>query len=279
MLSLYSVISTPKLIFVSIYKQLHTITQNMERQRIVAGNWKMNKNLAEGKELAAALATQLDNSEVKIILCTPFIHLSAVAPLLSDIPNLYLGAQNCHQAESGAYTGEISASMLASLGGVDYVVLGHSERRAYFHEDNQILAAKVDAVLANDLQAIFCCGEPLEVREAGTHVALITQQLEQGLFHLSEEDFAKVVIAYEPVWAIGTGVTASPEQAQDMHEAIRKLIQSKYGKAAAAATAILYGGSVKPANAKEIFGKPDVDGGLIGGASLKVDDFLAIINS
>lgn len=251
----------------------------MTRQKIVAGNWKMNKSLAEGTALAEAITNKLENTEVQVIMCTPFIHLTAVAPIVADTPNLSLGAQNCHQNDSGAYTGEISAPMLATLGGVDYVILGHSERRAYFHEDNQILAAKVDAVLKNNLKPIFCCGEPLEIREAGTHVELITQQLEEGLFHLNAEDFAKVVIAYEPVWAIGTGVTASPEQAQDMHAAIRKLIADKYGADAAAGTSILYGGSVKPGNAKEIFGKPDVDGGLIGGASLKVDDFLAIVDS
>lgn len=251
----------------------------MSRQKIVAGNWKMNKTLAEGTELAAGIKNKLENTEVQVIMCTPFIHLTAVAPIIADIANLSLGAQNCHQNASGAYTGEISAPMLAALGGVDYVILGHSERRAYFHEDNQILAAKVDAVLENNLKPIFCCGEPLEIREAGTHVELVSKQLAEGLFHLDAEAFSKIVIAYEPVWAIGTGVTASPEQAQDMHLAIRELIANKYGAAIADETSILYGGSVKPGNAKEIFGKPDVDGGLIGGASLKVDDFIAIVNS
>ena len=251
----------------------------MSRQKIVAGNWKMNKTLAEGTELATAIKDNLDNTEVQVIMCTPFIHLTAVAPIVAEVSNLALGAQNCHQNASGAYTGEVSAPMLATLGGVDYVILGHSERRAYFHEDNQILAAKVDAALENNLMPIFCCGEPLEIREAGTHVELVSKQLEEGLFHLSAEAFSKIVIAYEPVWAIGTGVTASPEQAQDMHLAIRELIANKYGAEVADATSILYGGSVKPGNAKEIFGKPDVDGGLIGGASLKVDDFLAIVNS
>ena len=239
----------------------------------------MNKTLAEGTELATAIKDKLDNTDVQVIMCTPFIHLSAVAPIIADTANLALGAQNCHQEESGAYTGEISAPMLTSLGGVDYVILGHSERRAYFHEDNQVLAAKVDAVLANGLIPIFCCGEPLEIREAGTHVELVSRRLTEGLFHLSTEDFTKIVIAYEPFWAIGTGVTASPEQAQDMHLAIRNLIADKYGSEVAEGTSILYGGSVKPDNAEEIFSKPDVDGGLIGGASLKVDDFLAIVNS
>jgi triosephosphate isomerase len=251
----------------------------MARQKMVAGNWKMNKNLDDGIALAKTLAESDLPSGVEVVMCTPFIHLTSIAPLLKDIPNLNLGAQNCHQEESGAYTGEISAGMLASIEGLSYVVLGHSERRAFFGEDNALLAKKTDAALAAGLRPIFCCGEPLEVREAGNHVALVAAQITEGLFHLSAEDFAKVVIAYEPVWAIGTGVTASPQQAQDMHKEIRDLIVGKYGAEVADNTTILYGGSVKPNNAEELFGQPDVDGGLVGGASLQADDFLAIAGS
>lgn len=239
----------------------------------------MNKKLGEGVALAEVLAGGDLPSDVELIMCTPFIHLSSVASITKDIPNLNLGAQNCHQEESGAYTGEVSAAMLASIAGLSYVILGHSERRAYFGEDNALLAKKTDAVLAAGLRPIFCCGEPLEVREADKHVALVSEQLSAGLFHLSAEDFAKVVIAYEPVWAIGTGVTASPQQAQDMHKEIRDLLASKYGAELADNTTILYGGSVKPNNAQELFSQPDVDGGLVGGASLQPDDFLAIAGS
>ncbi|HKK76573.1 MAG TPA: triose-phosphate isomerase [Saprospiraceae bacterium] len=251
----------------------------MARQKIVAGNWKMNKNLDEGIALAEALAKGNLPAEVEVIMCTPYIHLNSVANITKDITNLNLGAQNCHQEESGAYTGEISAGMLASIEGLTYVVLGHSERRAYFGEDNALLAKKTDAALAAGLRPIFCCGEPLEVREADKHVALVSEQLTEGLFHLPAEDFSKIVIAYEPVWAIGTGVTASPQQAQDMHKEIRNLIAGKYGAEVADNTSILYGGSVKPNNAEELFSQPDVDGGLVGGASLKADDFLAIAGS
>jgi len=251
----------------------------MARQKIVAGNWKMNKNLDEGIALAEALAKGNLPAEVEVIMCTPYIHLNSVANITKDITNLNLGAQNCHQEESGAYTGEISAGMLASIEGLTYVVLGHSERRAYFGEDNALLAKKTDAALAAGLRPIFCCGEPLEVREADKHVALVSEQLTEGLFHLPAEDFSKIVISYEPVWAIGTGVTASPQQAQDMHKEIRNLIAGKYGAEVADNTSILYGGSVKPNNAEELFSQPDVDGGLVGGASLKADDFLAIAGS
>lgn len=251
----------------------------MARQKMVAGNWKMNKNLNDGLVLAKTLAESDLPAGVEVVMCTPFIHLTSIAPLLKDISNLNLGAQNCHQEEGGAYTGEISAGMLASIDGLTYVVLGHSERRAYFGEDNALLAKKTDAALAAGLSPIFCCGEPLEVREANEHVALVSQQISEGLFHLSAEAFSKIVIAYEPVWAIGTGVTASPQQAQDMHKEIRDLIAEKYGAEVADNTTILYGGSVKPNNAEELFGQSDVDGGLVGGASLKADDFLAIAAS
>lgn len=251
----------------------------MARQKIVAGNWKMNKNLKEGQLLAQSLAGAELPSGVEIIMCTPFIHLESIANTIKGVSNLKLGAQNCHQEKSGAFTGEISAEMLASIDGLSYVILGHSERRSLFGEDNDLLAQKTDAVLSVGLRPIFCCGEPLEVRNANEHVKLVSQQLSEGLFHLSAEDFSRIVIAYEPVWAIGTGVTASPEQAQDMHQEIRQLIAGKYGAKIADDTSILYGGSVKPGNAKELFSQVDVDGGLVGGASLKADDFLAIAGS
>lgn len=250
----------------------------MKRQQIVAGNWKMNKDLESGKALAKAVAEQKSASDVILILGTPYIHLSAVSEIISGTENLHLSAQNCHQEESGAYTGEISAEMLKSVG-AEYVILGHSERREYFGEDEALLAKKVDIALSHDLLPIFCCGEKLEVREADNHVALVKQQLEGSVFHLSAEAFGKIVIAYEPVWAIGTGRTASPGQAQEMHAAIRQMISDKYGAEVAAQTTILYGGSCKPGNAKEIFSQPDVDGGLIGGASLKAEDFIAIAGS
>jgi triosephosphate isomerase len=250
----------------------------MKRQQIVAGNWKMNNDLAAGKDLAKAVAAKAPVDGVTLILGTPYIHLSAVAEILDGVEGIYLSAQNCHQEESGAYTGEISAGMLKSVG-AEYVILGHSERREYFGEDEALLAAKVDKALAHGLIPIFCCGEKLDIREAGTHVELVQKQLEGSVFHLSAADFGKIVIAYEPVWAIGTGRTASPEQAQEMHAAIRKMIADKYGAEVAEATSILYGGSCKPSNAEEIFSRPDVDGGLIGGASLQAEDFIAIANS
>lgn len=250
----------------------------MTRTQIVAGNWKMNKSYQEGRDLVKSIVEKLQPSDTKVIMCTPFIHLNSVAASIKDISNLHLGAQNCHQAASGAYTGEISAAMLQSVG-AEYVIIGHSERRKYFGESDELLAEKVQAVLGAGLLPIFCCGEELGIREAGTQNELVAKQLEAALFGLSEEDFAKVVIAYEPVWAIGTGKTATPEQAQEMHAHIRSLIAGKYGDERADLTTILYGGSAKPHNAKELFSQPDVDGGLIGGASLKADDFVAIVNS
>lgn len=250
----------------------------MKRTQIAAGNWKMNKTYSEGRALAKAIADGMNNSPNLVILGTPAIHLRAVGNMIKKVPNLELAAQNCHQAESGAYTGELSVSMIKSVG-AKYVILGHSERREYFKEGNDLLAEKVNTVLAKRLIPIFCCGESLTIREAGTHVEFVKKQLEESLFHLNAKQFSKIVIAYEPIWAIGTGVTASPQQAQDMHKAIRQLLTDKYGATISEGTSILYGGSVKPANAKEIFGQPDVDGGLVGGASLKAADFLQIINS
>ncbi len=248
------------------------------RKAIVAGNWKMNKDYEEGRELARQIVAKLQPVETLVILGTPYIHLKGISHIISGVNNLFLSAQNCHQADAGAYTAEVSASMLKSVG-CDYVILGHSERREYFGESNELIAEKVRKVLAQGLLPIFCCGEPLAVREAGKQEELVGEQIKVGLAGLTEEEFKQVVIAYEPVWAIGTGVTASPEQAQEMHAFIRALIADLYGAELAEATSILYGGSVKPANAKELFAQTDVDGGLVGGASLKVEDFIAIVES
>ncbi|MCD7971762.1 MAG: triose-phosphate isomerase [Candidatus Azobacteroides sp.] len=249
------------------------------RKNIVAGNWKMNKTLPEGialaKEVNEAVAT-IDLA-CEVILGTPFIHLSSVA-LVVDSNKVSISAQNCADKASGAYTGEVSAAMVASTG-AKYVILGHSERRAYYGETDAILNEKVKLALENNLIPIFCIGEVLEEREADKHFDVVKSQLENGLFSLSAEDFGKLVLAYEPVWAIGTGKTASSEQAQEMHAFIRKTIADKYGKEVADNTSILYGGSCNPSNAKELFANPDVDGGLIGGASLKAQDFLGIITS
>lgn len=248
------------------------------RQNIVAGNWKMNKTFEEGLELAKGIIENTKPSEAKVILCTPFIHLQAVAAMVKEVKNMHVAAQNCYTKSSGAYTGETSVSMLASIG-VEYVVIGHSERREYFGESHVFLADKVDAILAGGLKPIFCCGEPLAIREANTYVEYVATQLSESLFHLSAEDFGKVVIAYEPIWAIGTGVTASPEQAQATQKALRKVIAAQYGETVADETTILYGGSVKPKNAKELFSCADVDGGLVGGASLTVENFVPILSS
>jgi triosephosphate isomerase len=249
-----------------------------ERKRIVAGNWKMNTSYVEGRNLAKDIADRLQPSENIVVLAPPFLHVNNVGNIIREVANLKLGAQNCHWAESGAFTGEVSARMLASVE-VSYVIIGHSERREYFKETDEILARKVDAVLAYQMSPIFCCGEKLESRETGNHEAVVEAQLRHGLFHLPEAEFSKVVIAYEPVWAIGTGMTATPLQAREMHGFIRSLIARQYGNEIAQIIPILYGGSCNPANARELFSQPDVDGGLIGGASLKADDFLAIINS
>ncbi len=248
------------------------------RTKIVAGNWKMNKTLDEAnaltKEVISLAASELKGN-AKIILCVPFPYL---VPTKAQLGNsaVQVGAQNCSEHDSGAYTGEVSATMLKSMN-IPYVILGHSERRQYFGEDGKLLAMKVDKALANGITPIFCCGEPLEIREKGTHEALIRKQVEEGLFHLSPDAIRKIIIAYEPVWAIGTGKTASTQQAQDMHLVIRKQLAAKYGEFVADAIPILYGGSVKPDNAKELFSCPDVDGGLVGGASLKARDFMDIV--
>ncbi|MDH3651558.1 MAG: triose-phosphate isomerase [Saprospiraceae bacterium] len=245
------------------------------RTRIAAGNWKMHKTESEAVQLARTLAQITIPPNVEVILGVPFVFLSTLQRELGDSA-IRLTAQNCHEKDSGAYTGEISAPMLRSIG-VECVILGHSERRQQFGEDNDLLARKVDQMLHHHIQPIFCCGEPLEIRKAGTHVTFVGNQLQESLFHLSRVDFAKLIIAYEPIWAIGTGVTASPEQAQDMHQSIRQMITNQFDAETGNKIQILYGGSVKPANAKILFEQIDVDGGLVGGASLNADDFKQII--
>lgn len=249
------------------------------RKNIVAGNWKMNKTLQEGvalaTELKSVLAGQKPNCDV--IIGTPFIHLATVSELVKGTV-IKVAAQNCADKESGAFTGEVSASMVKSTG-VDTVILGHSERRAYYGETYPILKEKVLLALKNELQPIFCIGELKEEREANKQNEVVKAQLEGSVFNLSAEDFGKIVLAYEPVWAIGTGLTATSDQAQEIHAFIRSLIAIKYGKEVANNTTILYGGSCNAKNASELFSKPDVDGGLIGGASLKAADFKAIIDA
>jgi triosephosphate isomerase len=247
------------------------------RKKIAAANWKMNLTLAQGEQLINDIlqsGIKLKEGQ-EVVIATPFPYLLKAKALLKNYPGFYLGAQNCYSEKSGAYTGEVSAEMLQSIG-VDYVILGHSERREYFNESNAMLAKKIDLVLAAGLKPIFCCGEPLEVRKAETQNEYVARQLEESLFHLTAEQLQQVVIAYEPIWAIGTGLTASAQQAQDMHAYIRAQIAAKYGREVALHLTILYGGSAKPGNAGELFACPDVDGGLIGGASLVAADFIAI---
>ncbi len=249
------------------------------RKNIVAGNWKMNMNLQEGLKLAKEIENYYSDKpgNTGVILCTPFIHLAEVSGVLKS-GKVKLGAQNCSSEASGAYTGEVSPAMIKSTG-AQYVIIGHSERRTYYHEDDQLLNRKTTLAIATGLDVIFCCGEVKEERESGKHFDVVKKQLENGLFTIPAEDIKKVIIAYEPVWAIGTGLTATPEQAQEMHKYIRGLVSGKYGKEIAEDLTIQYGGSCKPSNAAEIFSKPDVDGGLIGGASLKKEDFCAIVDA
>ena len=250
------------------------------RKKIVAGNWKMNLDLNEGAELVNEIFKGLPElSEGKqVVIAPPYIHLTQTASQLAGMDNVLLAAQNCHHEASGAYTGEVSAAMLKSAE-VMYVIIGHSERREYFKEDNAMLAKKVNQTLSNDMKVIFCCGEPLGIRDAGTQNAYVEKQIQEGLFHLGESQLANVVIAYEPIWAIGTGRTATSAQAQDMHAHIRSVVAAKYEQDAANNMTILYGGSCKPSNAAELFACPDVDGGLIGGAALKASDFLGIVEA
>ncbi|MGB3948851.1 MAG: triose-phosphate isomerase [Bacteroidia bacterium] len=251
------------------------------RKKIVIGNWKMNKSLNEGIQLVNSIISTLSQSnstDVLTIIAPPFIHLASISEKVKSINNLEVAAQNCHHVEKGAYTGEVSAEMIASTG-ANYVIIGHSERRNYFNENNELLGQKVAVAINNNLTPVFCIGENLEERNNNKHLESVSKQLKESLFQLSTNDFAKVIIAYEPVWAIGTGVTASVHQAQGMHNHIRAEINKKYGKEISSTTPILYGGSCNAQNAKELFACIDVDGGLIGGASLKADEFVTIINS
>jgi triosephosphate isomerase len=250
------------------------------RKKIVAGNWKMNRSFFEAEELIADIADALEEMELnntEVVVCPPFVYLEMATDIAAD-SKIRVGAQNVNDNDSGAFTGEISAPMLKSLE-VDYSIIGHSERRKYFSEDYAFLRRKVDAVLNHDIQPIFCCGEILPEREAGKHFEVVRTQLEESLFHLPAEKFLRVVIAYEPVWAIGTGVNATPGQAQEMHAFIRRMVAEKYSFNIAEETSILYGGSCNAKNARELFACPDVDGGLIGGASLKSDEFIQIVKS
>jgi len=250
------------------------------RKKIVAGNWKMNMDLNEGVALAESLNNHFIANPLKdreVILCTPFIHLAPVSRILTA-PGVGSGAQNCNDHKSGAYTGEVSAAMIKSTG-AGSVIIGHSERRTYYGETDELLAEKTVEAMRNGLRVIFCCGEVLSEREGNIHFDVVRRQLEKGLFGLSEADFRRCIIAYEPVWAIGTGVTASPAQAQEMHAFIRELVEKRYGKDVAEDTTVLYGGSCKASNAAELFANPDVDGGLIGGASLVKEEFCSIVNA
>ena len=249
------------------------------RKNIVAGNWKMNKNLQEGVEFAKELNEALKGKTLNcdVVVGTPFIHLASVVENV-DSDKIGVAAQNCAEKDSGAYTGEVSAQMIASTG-ASYVILGHSERRAYYHDTAEILKEKVKQALDNNLTPIFCIGEVLEERESEKHFDVVKSQIVDSLFDLTAYDFGKIVLAYEPVWAIGTGKTASPAQAQDMHALISKTLSERYGEDVANNTSILYGGSANADNAKELFSNPDVDGGLIGGASLSVDKFMPVIEA
>lgn len=250
------------------------------RKKIVAGNWKMNMNYEEGAAFAKTLDQYFRNKppvKAEVIICTPFIHLAGIAEILKG-GKVALGAQNCASEASGAFTGEVSAYMIKSTG-AEYVIIGHSERRSYYNEDDRLLNKKSVLALNSGLKVIFCCGEVKEQREEGNHFIIVKRQLEEGLFPLGAELMKDIIIAYEPVWAIGTGLTATPDQAQEMHKYIRGLIKEKYGNKIADDLTILYGGSCKPSNAAEIFSNPDVDGGLIGGASLKKEDFIAIVEA
>jgi len=250
------------------------------RKKIVAGNWKCNTTVSEGVALAKQvndLVAEKGAKDVVVVLGTPFTHLTSVTAAV-DPGRVCVAAQNCAAEPKGAFTGEVSVSMIQSTGAT-YVIIGHSERREYYHETSEILNKKIALALAQGLTPIYCCGEALAIREAGTENTFVQNQLEETIFHLSAEDFSKIAIAYEPIWAIGTGRTASSQQAQDMLAFIRQLIAKKYNQNIADDCSILYGGSCSPANAQELFSQPDIDGGLIGGASLKAEDFLSIINA
>jgi triosephosphate isomerase len=251
------------------------------RKKLVAGNWKMNMDYTAGMSLFSEILNMINdevNGDQEVVICPPYIHLSTLSQLSKGNKRISLGAQNCHHLKSGAYTGEISAEMIRSVG-AQYVIIGHSERRLYFNEANSLLAEKVKAALKQRLNPIFCIGETLEERNEKTHFDVIKAQLKEGLFHLSASEFSSLIIAYEPVWAIGTGLTATPAQAQQIHAFIRQEIQSVYGELIAGNTTILYGGSCTPKNAAQLFSQNDIDGGLIGGASLKSRDFVNIVKT
>lgn len=252
--------------------------KGMSRRKIAAANWKMNTTLDEGVLLIENLLNQNIEESAEMVLCVPFTHLYATQAMIDGVNNVYLGAQNMSHHANGAYTGEICTSMLASVG-VSHVIIGHSERREYFNESDELLGLKLRTAIDNNLVPIFCCGEHLEIRKQGTHVDHVIKQLTTSFEAFSADDLESLVIAYEPIWAIGTGETASPEQAQEMHAAIRSFLVKRFGDKLASIIPILYGGSVKPNNAKDIFGKPDVDGGLVGGASLDAEAFATIANS
>jgi triosephosphate isomerase len=250
------------------------------RKKIVAANWKMNLNLEQGTQLVNGILEGRPalSEQKQVVIAPPFLNVATVSQQVKDTDFLSVAGQNCHQEASGAYTGEIAAAMLKDAG-AEYVIIGHSERREYFNETDMLLARKTDQALAAGLKVIFCCGEPLEIRDADTQNQYVEAQIKAGLFHLSALQLKDVVIAYEPIWAIGTGRTASSAQAQEMHAHIRSVIAAQYGHDVANGMSILYGGSCKPSNAAELFACADVDGGLIGGASLKADEFLAIIDA
>ena len=244
---------------------------------MVAGNWKMNTTPTEGAALVRDVMERVGTPTTKVVFGVPALQLLDVKRQLAGQSGYYVAAQNMHQEKSGAYTGELSAAMLADAG-IDYVILGHSERREYYGEDDELINAKILAALEAGLIPIYCCGEKLDIREAGNQEVFVGKQVEQALYSLVPEQIRRVVIAYEPVWAIGTGVTATKEQAQEMHDYIRRMITNQFGSDVGSNLTILYGGSVKPANAAELFGQPDVDGGLVGGASLDAASFAAIVN-
>ncbi|MCB0762465.1 MAG: triose-phosphate isomerase [Flavobacteriales bacterium] len=245
-------------------------------RKVVAGNWKMNLSLQSAQQLVADLQASLDGAHCKVIIAPPACYLGSLIDACGE--HISLAAQNCHDKQEGAYTGEVSAMMLESMG-VAYCLVGHSERREYFCEGNAWLAEKINALIAKGIHPIYCFGEQLDERKSNRHFEVVEQQIREGLFHLADADFSNVILAYEPVWAIGTGETATSEQAQEMHAFIRNLVQKQYGQAMADRTTILYGGSCKPSNAEELFAQPDVDGGLIGGAALQASDFIQIIRS
>ena len=247
------------------------------RKKIVAGNWKMNNDLAATNTLISELIKKEKKANAEVIIAPTFVNLLEASKRLKD-SSIKVAAQNMHFANHGAYTGEISATMLKSIG-VNTVILGHSERREFFSEDDNLLKQKIDKALDESMQIIFCFGEKWEDRSIGKHFMVVESQIKNALFHLKNENWKSIVLAYEPVWAIGTGQTASPEQAQEMHAFIRNLVKENYNSTISEDVSILYGGSVKPENAKEIFGKNDVDGGLIGGAALNADNFIAIVNA